>query len=241
MSTMVSQITSLTIVYSIVYSDADQRKHENSASLAFVRGIHRGPVNSSHKWPVTWKMFPFDDVIMGCWWFETPRYWCDVNLMCKQIVVATNICWIRIGADTLRVRLNKTNIIFTVSTKYILWNVPFQRTETVLKLTLCVFPSIYNQRRCFQFATFNGFHDPISTSITQTLTSLINTHRDHNNWSRHKRMIIVWWKQVIISKKWILKNSSVINTFWTMLYYLLTPLSTRDAWINVLRVNKVLF
>ena len=40
------------------------RKHQSSASLAFVRGIHRGPVNSPHKWPVTRKMFPFDDVIM---------------------------------------------------------------------------------------------------------------------------------------------------------------------------------
>ena len=59
-----SQITSLTIVYSIVYSDADQRKHQSSASLAFVRGIRRGPVNSPHKWSVTRKMFPFDDVIM---------------------------------------------------------------------------------------------------------------------------------------------------------------------------------
>ena len=49
---------------STVYSDADQRKHQSSASLAFVRGIHRGPVNSPHKWPVTRKMFPFDDVIM---------------------------------------------------------------------------------------------------------------------------------------------------------------------------------
>ena len=64
MGTIVSQITSLTIVYSIVYSDADHRKHQNSASLAFVRGIHRGPVNAPHKWPVTRKMFPFDDVIM---------------------------------------------------------------------------------------------------------------------------------------------------------------------------------
>ena len=52
MSLMASQITSLTIVYSIVYSDADQRKHQSSASLAFVRGIQRGPVNSPHKWPV---------------------------------------------------------------------------------------------------------------------------------------------------------------------------------------------
>ena len=59
-----SLITSLTIVYSIVYSDTDQRKHQSSTSLAFVRGIHRGPVNSPHKWPVTRKMFPFCDVIM---------------------------------------------------------------------------------------------------------------------------------------------------------------------------------
>ena len=55
-----SQITSLTIVYSTVYSGADQRKHESSAALAFVRGIHRSPMNG----PVTRKMCPFDDVMM---------------------------------------------------------------------------------------------------------------------------------------------------------------------------------
>ena len=64
MDSIASQITSLAIVYSAVYSGADQRKHQSSASLAFVRGIHRGPVNSPHKWPVTRKMFPFDDVII---------------------------------------------------------------------------------------------------------------------------------------------------------------------------------
>ena len=64
MSMVASQITSLTMVYSAVYSGADQRKHQSSVSLAFVRGIHRGPVNSPHKWPVTRKMLPFDDVIM---------------------------------------------------------------------------------------------------------------------------------------------------------------------------------
>ena len=64
MGAIASQITSLTIVYSTFYSDADQRKHQSSASLAFVRGIHRRPVNSPHKWPITRQMFPFDDVIM---------------------------------------------------------------------------------------------------------------------------------------------------------------------------------
>ena len=67
LGTIASQITSLAIVYSTVYSGADQIKHQSSASLAFVREIHRGPMNSPHKWPVTRKMFPFDDVIIR--WF----------------------------------------------------------------------------------------------------------------------------------------------------------------------------
>ena len=76
MSTIASQITSLTIVYSTIYLGADQSKHQSSASLAFVWVIHRGPVNSPHKWPVTRKLFPFDDVIMWIeyyfvtWFFE---------------------------------------------------------------------------------------------------------------------------------------------------------------------------
>ena len=44
----------------------DQRKNQSFASLAFVWEIHRWPVNSPHKGPVTRKMFPFDDVIMSC-------------------------------------------------------------------------------------------------------------------------------------------------------------------------------
>ena len=77
MSLMASQITSLTIVYSTSYSGVDQRKHQSSASLAFVLGIHRGPVNSPHKRPVTRKMFPFDDVIMikmGCLDAQSRKY-----------------------------------------------------------------------------------------------------------------------------------------------------------------------
>ena len=65
MGTIESQITSLTIVYLAVYSGADQRKHQSSTLLAFVRGIHRSPVISPHKGPVTRKVFPFDDVIMS--------------------------------------------------------------------------------------------------------------------------------------------------------------------------------
>ena len=58
MSAMAFQITSLTIVYSTVYSGADQRKHQSSVSLAFVRGIHRWPVNPPTKGQQRWKCFP---------------------------------------------------------------------------------------------------------------------------------------------------------------------------------------
>ena len=96
---MASQITSLTIVYSIVYSGVDQRKHQSSASPAFVWGIHRWPVNSPHKWPVTRKIFPFDDIIMILMyyihiWIATMMFtgrlrqrfrnsinWCDTRFM----------------------------------------------------------------------------------------------------------------------------------------------------------------
>ena len=59
MSSMASQITSVDIsmVCSTVCSDADQRKHQSSASLVFVRGIHGWPANSPHKGPVTRKCF----------------------------------------------------------------------------------------------------------------------------------------------------------------------------------------
>ena len=64
-----SQIIAVSVVYSTVCSGVDQRKHQSSAPLAFVSGIHRSsgihrwPVNSPHKGPVTQKMLPFDDVI----------------------------------------------------------------------------------------------------------------------------------------------------------------------------------
>ena len=65
MGVVASEITSLMIIYLIVYLGADQRKHQSSVSLSFVRGIHRWSVNSPHKGPVTQKMLPFYDVIMN--------------------------------------------------------------------------------------------------------------------------------------------------------------------------------
>ena len=66
MSLMASQITS----FSIVWSGTDQR---SSMSLVFVRGIHRWLVDSPHKMPVTWKMFPVDDIIMITIWVNSPN------------------------------------------------------------------------------------------------------------------------------------------------------------------------
>ena len=67
MSTLASQITGFSIVYSTAGSGAHQRIHKSSVSMAFVWGIYRWPVNSLHKRPVTRKMFSFDDVIMIHW------------------------------------------------------------------------------------------------------------------------------------------------------------------------------
>ena len=57
---MASQVISLTIVCSTVYSVADQRKHQSSASLAFVRGIHRGEfsaqrVSNAESGSISWR------------------------------------------------------------------------------------------------------------------------------------------------------------------------------------------
>ena len=75
MAVMVSQITSQLSVCSTVCSDCQQRNSKGPRYWTFVRGIHRGPVDSSHKGTVTWKMFPCDDVVMyfqccqGCLYF----------------------------------------------------------------------------------------------------------------------------------------------------------------------------
>ena len=101
MSTMSSQITSLTIDYSTVSSGADQGKHQSSASPAFVRRIHRWPVNSPHKGPVIRKIFPFDDVMFSP---NSKSYW-------RYSVTAST--------SVSREKLEKLNIFYQ-------WNISFQ-------------------------------------------------------------------------------------------------------------------
>ena len=57
MTGMSSQTTSLKIVYSTIYSGADQRKHQSFVSLTFLWGIHQWLVNSAHKGLVMQKCF----------------------------------------------------------------------------------------------------------------------------------------------------------------------------------------
>ena len=98
MSAMASQTTGVLIVYSIVCSSVDQRKHQRSASLAFVRGIHRGPVNSPHKGRVTRKMLPFWWRHHG-WFFHGTRiiqlmifFWCSLCVSNKRISFHIYFC-----------------------------------------------------------------------------------------------------------------------------------------------------
>ena len=64
MGAMASQMTSLTIVYPTVYQAQIKENIKKLRVTGLWEGIHRWPVNSPHKGPVTWKMFPLDDVIM---------------------------------------------------------------------------------------------------------------------------------------------------------------------------------
>ena len=99
------QITSLKMVYSTVYSGADQRKHQHSASLADGRGIYRWPVNSTHKGTVTRKISPFDNVIMTREYSQNATdvmwsVWAErsqregVNLPALQVKVTSEYCHI---------------------------------------------------------------------------------------------------------------------------------------------------
>ena len=133
MGAIASQIISLTIVYSTVYSGADQRKHQSSASLAFVRGIHRWPVNSTRK------MFPLDDVIM------------DSNLLVKEHNIFCNILLVHtpIAVTAFPTIIDQTRAFFAYFDKHfntlmptntfssIVW-ISTNKCSQVLKCLKCV-------------------------------------------------------------------------------------------------------
>ena len=137
MGVIAYQITSLTIVNSTVYADADQRKHESSASLAFVWGIHRGQVNSPHKWSVTRKMLPFYDVITrscpqncksvlgGCWQAINKEgiCLCVVNVVSGFLICSRDMNKFRITYKILRPPLT---VFLSLSFKKKLCHLPYK-------------------------------------------------------------------------------------------------------------------
>ena len=135
MGTMTSQITSLTIDYSTVYPVADQRKHQSSASLTFVWGIHRWPVNSPHKWPITRKCFHF----MTSLWigYIHRRTFCETinvsNILTNVIGIIAYIDHLKQG-NFLPFWRNMRSICF-------LFRVPF-RTESFCQVHCPNIPSV---------------------------------------------------------------------------------------------------
>ena len=101
MTTVASQITSLMVVY----SGADLRKHQSSASLAFVWGNSPGPVNSPHKGPVTRKIVPFDDVIM-CQW-SNPEGYKDMAKINRPQNIKSKPCVYFLGWNKDKCQLHK--------------------------------------------------------------------------------------------------------------------------------------
>ena len=94
MTTIASQITSLTVVYSIVYSDPDQRKLQSSASLAFVWGIHRDRWIPRTKGQLRGKCF---HLMTSSWWLSarlvTPllTHWSYCSLVLNHWCMSVNI------------------------------------------------------------------------------------------------------------------------------------------------------
>ena len=70
MGAIAYQVTSLTIVYSTVYSDADQRKHQSFASLAFVRGFHRGPGSNAENISIWWRHHGIPLLLVEAEWLK---------------------------------------------------------------------------------------------------------------------------------------------------------------------------
>ena len=130
---MAAQITSISIVYSTVYSGADQRTHHSSASMAFVREIHRGPV--------TRKMFPFDAVIMQPVCFSDVMYHM-VSLLVLHIsqlsiyTYISSIYHMYLMWSTKIFDLMMDSKIYNTGDKQALWfelNIKFYHVSTMLK------------------------------------------------------------------------------------------------------------
>ena len=157
MSTMASQIASLTIVYSTINSGTDQRKHQSSASLAFVWGIHRWPVNSPHKGPVPRNMFPFDNVIMkskGNVFVLSPHPGLKLSSADFDRYLSWYTYIIRLGSDA-------------IYTNHCYWYRYFQYKE----------PSYLYNGNSYTGKTYLYYKGPLMFSLNEVIVSIVTIHR----------------------------------------------------------------
>ena len=174
-ASIASQITSLAIVYSAVYSGADERKHQSSASLAFVRGIHRGPVNSPHKWPVTLKLFPFDDVIMS---------------LCLQMATVLTPSWLLNHFVIHSFDISCFKYIYSATCHHSKW--PTRSSEILRPRVFCSLSSSNWSQCIYQYVR------KIPDRTTVSLTTKITIHQQH-----HSLPHGYFWKGWLISAIWL--------------------------------------
>ena len=146
MGTIASQITSLTIVYSTVNTDADQRKHRSSAALAFVWGIHRWPMNSPHKWPITRKMFPFDDVIIPTKFGTRYEYDLEMRPSLRACRKSLRSSWVRVKNMKLlmpvsRMRFNISRNLTSPMSSADIFQIRMSRPESSSKRFMSAAPA----------------------------------------------------------------------------------------------------
>ena len=161
---MASQIIGVSIA---ACSGADQRKHQSPASLAFVIGLHRWPVGSSHKWPVTLKIFPFDDVIMNLF----HRQWLLLLILTSRTVLDTErqqnftapCPWITNWSFTLI--LTGQTFTFTQSVSSLVdWNVSLlhecsrELNEVVKSINIYIDTTMHSHRVCVMAISHTHFN-----------------------------------------------------------------------------------
>ena len=187
MGTMTSQITSLTIVHSTVYSGADQRKYQSSVSLAFVRGIHRWPVNFPHKGPVLRIMLPFDDVIMDI--LKKNNSHCDKYFVWKKVFTETNVYAFVCDAMIVSVVTGKFNLCSEVDVLRLDW------------------PHTYVFQHNWYAVVFDKSFQSVSSDTPHLLTYVLKPHhRDLRNTS-----FITYTANINPNKK--MPNPSHMKTF----------------------------
>ena len=151
---MASQITSVTIVWRPIFQ-AQIKKNQSSASLAFVRGIHRWRADSSHKGPVTLNMFPFDDVIMFF-------FFCVLRIYHQHLDFRMFVLGI-----PMSFRRDLVSVTFLIYQLYSCWLVIY---ETQFSLPISISPSSYFLSLPLKWNTFNCANECFTCHYLRAVT-----------------------------------------------------------------------